>query len=62
MKLPDDSAKIIMEAAEIFQRKLTRMAAKSAADNWRAYISEMDIEFALALLLRKDGTADWKKS
>lgn len=61
MNIPDDAAKAIMDAAEIFQRKLTRMAATAAEEDGRDYINQNDIDIALVLLLSKDATESWSK-
>lgn len=61
MNIPDDAAKAIMNAAEIFQRKLTRMAAQSATDDGRDSVSQEDVDIALVLMLTKDTTDNWGK-
>lgn len=62
MKIPDEIAREIMDCAEKFQRKLTRMAATAAEQDGRGYMNQNDIDIALVLLLTKDATDNWSKS
>jgi len=59
MQIPDEVATRIMDAAQRFQRKLTRMASQSATDDGRDSINQEDVDIALVLLLSKDTTNNW---
>lgn len=61
MKINDDIARKIIEAGEIFQGKLTRMAAIAAEEDGRDYINQNDIDIALVLMLAKDTTDNWSR-
>ena len=61
MKINDDMAKQLMEAGEIFQGKLTRMAASLAETDGRDEINQNDIDVALVLMLTKDTTDNWSR-
>jgi histone H3/H4 len=61
MKINDDMARRLMAAGEIFQRKLTRMAARLAQDDGRDEISQNDVDAAMVMLLTKEATDNWER-
>jgi hypothetical protein len=59
MQIPDGIAARIMDAAQLFQTKLTRMAAKLAEDDKRTEMTPDDVRISLVLMLSKDALDTW---